>query len=154
MKSQSQWDEIQRFCWRHFASDLQRAKHYLRKTDRIYSRLIAEKSRRRNEAQDLSGEWQAVREDEQAEVNHQLTLYWLRRASRHYLPEPDSNDIRYWKHDEIRGVFRLTNEGIDFIEDKLYKKRQRHWEMWIKFATVVTGIIGAATGFAAILFRH
>ena len=155
MKSQSRWDKVQRFCWKHFASDWQRANHYLRRTDRFYSRLLAEKPRSHDEAQDLYGEWQSVREDEQADVDRQLTLYWQRRAARHHLPEPDDNDARYWKRDEMRGSLRLTNAGIDFIDRALYEKRKRRWEMWMPLITALTGIIGAATGLAAILsHRH
>jgi len=67
----SHWDEIQRVCWRHFASDWRRANHYLRKTDRFYSRLIAEVEKKpgsHDEVESVYGEWHAVREPEEDEL--------------------------------------------------------------------------------------
>jgi len=153
----SLWDEIPRFCWRRFASDWQRANHYLRRTDRIYSRLIAEAKKKPNShenVEELYGEWNAERESEQDEVDRLLTLHYLRRAARHHLPQPDGEDARYWKRDEFRSVRRLTDAGIDFIDRSLYEKRKRRWEIWFPLITALTGALGAATGLAAILSHH
>jgi len=151
----SQWDRIQRFCWRHFASDLQRANHYLWQNDRLYSRLIAEaktKPKSRDEVERLNGQWESELLSYRYEVDRLLTAYWLRRAARHHLPEPADNDRRYWKHDELTGLVasRLTDAGIDFIDQKFHEKRNRR----IPLLTALTGIIGAATGLAAILLQH
>jgi hypothetical protein len=73
-------------------------------------------------------QWDADREPEQDEVDHLLTVYWLRQTTRHHLPRPDDNDSRYWKTDQYRGVSRLTDNGIDFIDRALYEKRKLRWE--------------------------
>jgi hypothetical protein len=151
----SQWDTIRRFCWKHFASDWRRANHYLQSTNRLYSRLIAEAEKRHNreEADDLYGEWHAVAEPEQDEVDRLLTAYWLRRAARHHLPRPDP-DPQYWVHDEYRGPRHLTDAGIDFIDNALHQKRKRRWELWVQLVSLLIGLIGALSGLAAILWHR
>jgi hypothetical protein len=92
-----------------------------------------------------------VREAEQDEVDHLLTVYWLRLATRQHLPRPDDNNPRYWKTDGYRGVSRLTDTGIDFIDRAMYEKGKRRWEVWTPPLTVLTGLIAALTGLAAVL---
>jgi hypothetical protein len=157
MRPQSHWNEIRRFCWKHFASDWKRANHYLRKTDRFYSRLIAEVEKKpghHDEAANLYSEWHTVREPEQYEVDRLLTLYYLRRAARHHLPQPDDYDSRYWQKDEFRGVSRLTDAGIDFIDRALYERRKRRLEIWVPLIAALAGVVAAAAGLAAILLSH
>jgi hypothetical protein len=116
----SRWGRIQRLYWTHVATDWQRANHNLRQTNRLYSRLIAEaekKSGKSTEEVDvIYAEWRAVREPEEDEVARLLSAHWLRRAARHYIPEPDPNDTRYWRPDERCGrTFYLNNAGIEFV---------------------------------------
>ncbi len=82
-----------------------------------------------------------------------LIVYWLHLAARHHLPRPDENNASYWKHDKFRGVSRLSDAGIDFIDRVLYEKRKRRWEIWMPLVSALTGMIGASTGLAAILLR-
>jgi hypothetical protein len=55
--------------------------------------------------------------------------------------------------DEYRGA-NLTDAGIDFIDNALYQKRKRRWEIWMPLISALTGLIGALTGLAAILWHH
>lgn len=49
--------------------------------------------------------------------------------------------------------YRLTVEGIDFIEYRIYEKLKRRWEFWLIAIPTVTGLIGALTGLLAV-WRH
>jgi hypothetical protein len=72
MKPNSRWERFKRYYWKHFASDWRRANHYLRKTNRLYSRLVAETERKRgnrDEVEALYGEWHAEAEPEEYEVD-------------------------------------------------------------------------------------
>jgi hypothetical protein len=152
-------DKISRFYWRHIATDWQRANHYLRRTNRFYSRQIAEAEKNGKsyeEVNALYAEWGSEREPEQEEIDRLLTAYWLRRAARHHIPEPSRNDPQYWKCDEggrLEASY-LSDAGIDFIDRKLYEKRKRRWEAWIAATAALTGLVGAATGFAAVWLHH
>ena len=110
MNINSRWNRFQRYCWKHFASDWRRANHYLRNTERIYSRLIAEAEEKHDsdEVRNLYGEWDAEAEPEKDEVARLLTAYWLRRVTRYHLPEPD--DPRFWTDFPSRGK-RLSGAG-------------------------------------------
>lgn len=147
--------KIEKFLWKHFASDWRRANHDLRSTDRLYSRLIAdaEKSKNRTEANDLYGEWQSVREPEAHAVERLRTIYWLNTANRNRIPTPEVDDSKYWENDPFTGAHHLTTAGTDLIEERLYEKRKRRWEFRFMLIGSLTGLIGASTGFLA-LFAH
>jgi hypothetical protein len=153
MKPPSRWARIKRFCWVHFASDWQRAKHHLRETDRFYSRLMAEaeKSKDRKLSNEIWGEWQAVREPERDEYDRLVTIYWRGLAARHRVPEPEETDV-YWTT-KFTGVRHLNVAGIDYLDRAIYEKRKRRRDVWSTYLAGFTGLVGATAGLAAILMQ-
>jgi hypothetical protein len=122
----------------------------------MYGRDItaAYKANDRERANDLYGQWQADREDEQYEVNRLRTIRWDRLATKHFITLPDLDDKLYWTPNNSRGTVHLTNLAIEHIETKLHEKRVRQWDLILKVATVFVGLIGALTGLAAVLLYH
>jgi hypothetical protein len=147
------WQALQDFYWTRIAPRWQRANHALRGTDRFYAVYVAEAEKKgdRQEAEARHSEWSAVRQEEQDEVDRLETIYWQKKAARHRVPVPSYGHKPYWE-DGGRG-YRLTIEGIDFIETRIYEKRKRRWEFWFSAIPTVTGLIGALIGLLAI-WRH
>jgi hypothetical protein len=133
-----------------------RANHYLRRTNRLYSRLIAEaekKPKSRDEVENLYGEWQAECEPEQFEVDRLLTLYYLRSLrviTYHGLTITTLDTGRLTNSEVCRGSPMPESTS----STALYEKRKRRSHIWIPLIAALTGLIAAATGFAAILLSH
>jgi hypothetical protein len=144
---------IQHFYWKRLATEWQKANHHLNETDRTYAAYVAEaeKGGNREEIQSRSAEWSAVREDEQDKVDRLETLYFEKKARRYHVPLPSYGEAPYWEH-RITG-YRLTVEGIDFIETRLYDKRKKRWDFWFSAIPAITGLVGALIGLLAI-WRH
>ena len=81
------------FFWQHFATEWDRAKHYLAKTDCLYERLIgeAEKAGKREQADSLFAEWLAKRQPKILEIERLETKY-LSEAGKE--PRRDSSASR------------------------------------------------------------
>ena len=146
-----------RFYWENIASERQRADRALQQTDQSYINSLrkAEKKGDRDEIDSLHGEWSAVREPEQDEVDRLTTRYWEQRATKYRIPVPSHGHPPYWE-EGMRG-YRLTVEGIDFIENRIYEKRKRRWEFWLQFVPVISllaGLLGTLTGLIAVWHHH
>jgi hypothetical protein len=147
----------QRFYWKRVASEWRQANRKLNQTDQLYARHLrdAEKKGDRDEIDSLHAEWRSDRELEQDEVDRLTTRRWERRATYHRIPIPPHGHAPYWEQG-ARG-YRLTVEGIDFIENRIYEKRKRRWEFWFQFVPViaaVAGLIGTLTGLVAVWHHH
>jgi hypothetical protein len=141
---------IQNLYWKRIASDWKRANHDLRETDLSYSarKEEADKAGDVQGSQDLSDEWRVTRDEQQDQVNRLGAMYWRKKAAKYHVPEPP-HEKPYWIQGENRPP-RLTVEGIDFYETRIYEKRKRRWEFWFMAITTVTGLIGALTGLVAV----
>jgi hypothetical protein len=145
---------IRRIYWKYLRSEWARVHNSLRCIDSFYERSIrdARKKGNEDEAKPLYGEWRAVREDEQYDVDRVETIHYRRIAARYRVPEPEDGP-KYWRRHEYKGGIHLTVAGIDFIEQRVAEKRKHRWEFWLLLITAITGIIGSATGLIAILRR-
>jgi hypothetical protein len=148
---------VQLFYWKRIASELQQARRELQLTDQRFADYLhqAEKKGDREDIESLHGEWRSEREPEQDEVDRLTTRYWERRATKHRIPVPPYGHPPYWE-EGYRG-YRLTVEGIDFIENRIYEKRKRRWEFWSQFApaiTALTGLLGVLIGLVTIWRHH
>jgi hypothetical protein len=57
-----------------------------------------EKAGKQDEANSIYGEWQAVREEEEYDVNRVETIHYRHPAARYKVPEPEEDDPKYWRH--------------------------------------------------------
>lgn|SRR5574341_169174 len=102
-----------------------------------------------NEAyQTESNEYQYL--DEQIDL---LKTQYLRSiANKMSLPIPVMNsDEGYWETGHVTPEWRLTNKGITEIRRSIRKERKERVELFSLWASLLIGVIGALTGFFAVL---
>jgi hypothetical protein len=147
------WKTIQASYWKHVATDLQRANHDVRMSDRHFSRLIDEAKKAGNHevVESLESEWSADLDGDRAEVDRLISRYWQRRGARFRIPLPSYDEGEYWENSRYDNRTNLTTKGIDHVEIRIYEKRKKKWEFWFALAPTLIGVIGGLTGLAAVL---
>jgi len=104
-----------------------------------------------DEVNDLIGE--AGQEDRmlQDSIDSIVTRYWLRKATRKFVPVPERSAVRMWKRSEFDDRWLLTEEGVSAVRNSVHEENKRAFEFWVVLGSGITGAIGAATGLIAVL---
>jgi hypothetical protein len=145
--------KIRGFLYRRCATEWQLANYCLAETDRTYEALMAQAEKQgksHEERQELNSEWGAVREPDEHEVRRVETRYWRSKAARHRIPLPPRDEVN-WDHYPHMAASYLTDAGIDWIETRIYQKRQQRLAPVLSILTAITGLVGVLTGLAAVL---
>jgi len=86
------------------------------------------------------------------EIAIMVTNYLTRQANRKFVPIPSHTDNIMWTQCSIlRYQDILTSQGINLLRTSLRAEIKDRNEMWITILAALTGVIGALTGFVAII---
>lgn len=87
------------------------------------------------------------------EVNSLRTKYFCRYANKLLVPRPDYQNKDFWQ-DRYYGYGRnLTDKGFWELKKLIRQDKRERREGCVVWLAALTGIIGAATGLAAVLSR-
>lgn len=146
------WDWV-RFRWQ--LSKLQRS---LRRIDRIFEKNIQTAHRENKHGQDVNKireerHWETSLIDD--EISILVTRYLLGRANRKFLPHPSHDEDKgYWNDAHQLGSRYLTSAGITELRRTLRAERADASGFWLSILSTLIGIIGALTGFVALLLQY
>jgi hypothetical protein len=82
-----------------------------------------------------------------------LTDYIISKANRKFVPIPLPQETGMWEQSTITQRYILTAYGISKVRSSLRADRKEQIELFIPIVAALTGVIGAATGFVAILLK-
>jgi hypothetical protein len=147
------WRLYRRFSPTERALSRQEAAHkqWREETERkIAERVAAGEDRARVESDLVFGEdTDALVDYEFERSNQQKRL--LYRAGKRSAPPPPSGPP-YWEEAEtLGGSPLLTYEGVYKLKSDLRKDRQQSWDLTLKIAMVLTGLVGTLIGLVSVL---
>lgn len=85
------------------------------------------------------------------EIRSISTRYYTRVARRLLVSVPSMGDSKYWIEDDTFGGHLLNAAGIKLVRERIREEVNARWEFALKWATLSIGVIGALTGFMAVL---
>lgn len=122
----------------------------------VYTEVIsrAKKSKDWHEAQSLQAEEYVERCILEEEISMTVTNHWKKKAQRRFVPIPSLEDEDMWeKCEKASYEYVLTNRGISVLRSGLRTERKEQVELWLTVMAATTGVLGAITGFAAVVLR-
>jgi hypothetical protein len=129
--------------------------------DRAYAKDIsaARKSGDREEVESLESTHRFELELHDEEEDRFITRNLLARARRLRVPIPrryneDGSESDHWYEGRNTGRWSLTASGVCALRDEIRRELKARYELrslWTVWLSAVTGLIGAATGFVALL---
>jgi hypothetical protein len=125
----------------------------------------AVKAGNRAEARNLGEEHLSIRSNYEHELRYLETMFWSKMARRYGVSLPDRTPVisldRFWDESPAYECYILTQEGVQEARRRVREEkkwRQEWWRGWISLGaqllTLLTGLIGALIGLAAILSHH
>jgi hypothetical protein len=95
------------------------------------------------------------------EEDEELTKQLVRQAKRLYVPIPpirneNGTETDWWYEGSLTFRRKLTPKGVAYLRDEIRKERKAQHELkavWLPWLAAGTGVLGAATGLAAVFFR-
>lgn len=156
MPLQEQITAIKRWYWKHCASELRAARHYLDRSNRHYAKLIDEAKKRGDlkEAESIEAEWSDDVDGDRSDYDSALSHYFTKLATKYRVPTPEYHDEKYWTQSRYDGTWHLTIAGIDEIERRVDEKRGRSATLFSARMTPLVGVLGAVTGLVAVILSH
>lgn len=93
---------------------------------------------------------QLVAEDEMIRLNHR---YYVRLANRLLVPVPEfKSEGGGWKESEFApNHFHLSPDALHELRTAIHTEKKARREAWGFWVTILVGLIGALTGFVAVL---
>jgi hypothetical protein len=80
------------------------------------------------------------------------TDYLIQKARRRFLPIPSHDTEGMWEQCNVISTrYVLTNRGISELRSSLRKEQNDQAELVVRILTLLVGIIGAFTGFVAVI---
>lgn len=82
-----------------------------------------------------------------------ISNYYLTLAHKHLLPTPGYYDKEKWEDGSRLGRRYLNRAAIRELRSDIRKERaesRQDWQFWLTSLTVLTGLVGAATGLIAV----
>lgn len=89
----------------------------------------------------------------QDEITSLVTQHLLRRAKKLLLPIPDYSHEDLWEHSGFSNRLVLTEKGIFDLKSKIRSEEKENLQLYLPWVAAITGVIGALTGFFAIILR-
>jgi hypothetical protein len=120
-------------------------KHYSKKIDE------AQKKKAYDERESLIHEAMEVTGFINDDISYLITQNLRSKAEKLLLPFPTSNEL--WEQSPRTGKRFLTNEGIIEIRTKIRKEQRKRREKIAFWISILIGLIGALTGFMAVIKR-
>ena len=95
---------------------------------------------------------------EQKMIDEEISIltsdYLIRKARRRFVFLPSRETDEMWEHCEMISTrYVLTNQGISQLQSSLRKRLKEQVEIIMLLLAALTGIIGAVTGFVAVLMK-
>ena len=87
------------------------------------------------------------------EIDHVKTCRFRQIANKLMVPLPDYNDKELWQDRYYDRGNILTSKGFWELKKSIRQEKRERREGFIVWLAALTGIIGASTGFAAVLCR-
>ena len=131
--------------------------------DRSYAKDIAATRAAKDEekARSLEHDHQYEAQLNEEEDDLQLTRYLVRQARRLHVPVPrfknvDGSESDHWHEGPLTYQRLLTTEGVVTLRNEIRREKKARHEakaVWIPWLSAITGAIGTATGFVALLMK-
>lgn len=128
---------------RHKENAYEAVLHEAKAAEKAYGRLKGEEVWQR----------EAYRVDEwNEEIAWLVTSYLLSKANKRFLPYPSYREGEDpWERGHFTGKRYLTEKGISELRSRIRKEDRERFDLFLKIAAGLTGVIGALTGLIAIM---
>lgn len=135
---------------RRAISRLQR--EHERYSDEIHEKIeAAEKAKERDEYDHLVSDYLNEEDLFQNEIASRETKFLTREARRYMIPVPPAKEGEGWERDRIDGRLYLTFAAMRDLRNSIREERRLRAEPVTIWLPLAIGLIGAATGLAAVL---
>lgn len=122
--------------------------------DNLYIKKVTEARREKKDRDEIEAivsdrqfESQLIQDD----IAQLATQYLYRTAYKYLLPKPGLDEEGMWEESRITGLRLLTDKGISELRSAIRKERKERSEHFWMWLAGLTGLVGALTGFLALL---
>ena len=84
-----------------------------------------------------------------------VSSYWMSVANRLLIPIPEfQEDGGAWEESRTSGRYYLTKQALSELRTAIRREQKNRQEVWLPWLAALTGLVGALTGLAAVIFSY
>ena len=108
-----------------------------------------------NEIEELNASARFEDDTIQHEIDAETTSYLLARARQLMVEVPSHENGEYWDEPDLGySAPTLSTKGINFVRGKIRAELKDRHELFIRWATIAIGLIGAIIGLVSVFRNH
>jgi hypothetical protein len=107
----------------------------------------------RRDIENLRSDYRHEIDELNEDVASLLTAHIISKANRKFVPIPPLQETGMWEQSTITQRYVLTASGISKVRSSLRVDRKEQIELFLPIVALLTGLIGAATAFVALLLK-
>jgi hypothetical protein len=107
----------------------------------------------RQDIENLRSDYRHEIDELNEDIASLLTAYIISKANRKFVPIPPLQETGMWEQSTITQRYVLTASGISKVRSSLRADRKEQIELFLPIVAALTGVIGVATAFVALLLK-